>query len=247
MTDPSRYTYRGRPMVCPGSCNPLRAHHQHHHHHHRHRRQKYVDATTSIITSRKNISFVTDEFTPMLLKSLKSDTPVTSAISTDDESISRTSSFARIALIKVSSSPKTPRPEETDIPAIVRKILSQKKLEMVGEPSTSESPFLRKIDSVVPTKPVSLPKERIVGIATYRVPRTLKDVKCIITKRLNGLTSKVASSLFLCLVIFIIYAGIHILLAVITWRTSAYQFFVFSQICGIFAFLMWRLTGTILI
>ncbi|CAL1687271.1 unnamed protein product [Lasius platythorax] len=245
MTDPPRHTCRGRPMICPGSCNPLRAHHQHHHHHHhRHRRQKYD--TTSVTTSRKNISFLPDEFTPTLLKSLKSDTPVTSAISTD-ESISRTSSFARIALIKVSSAPKTPRPEETDIPAIMRKILSQRKLEMLGEPSTSEPPFLRKIDSIVPTRTISQPKETIMRIAAYRAPRTLKDVKCIVTKRLNGLTSKAVSSLFLYLIIFIIYAGFHVLLAVITWRTSAYQFFVSSQICGIIAFLMWRMTGTILI
>ncbi|XP_029163495.1 uncharacterized protein LOC114934946 [Nylanderia fulva] len=245
MTDPPRHVCRGQPMICPGPCNPLRAHHQHHHHHHhRHRRQKYVDAT-SVTTSRKNISFVTDEFSPMLLKPLKADIPGTSAISTDDESTSKTSSFARIALIKVSSIPKTtPRPEKIDIPAIMRKILSQRKLEVVGEPSTSESPFLRKIDS---TRPESLPQQRIVEIAAYRVPRTLKDVKCIVTKRLNGLISKVVSSLFLYLMIFIIYAGIHVLLAVITWRTSAYQYFASSQICGILAFLMWRITGNILI
>lgn len=242
MTDPSRHLCRGRPMVCPGSCNPLRAHQYHHHHHHR-RRQKYDVASGT--TSRNDISFP-DELTPMLLKSLKSDVPVTSAISTDDESISKTSSFARIALIKVSPIPKIPRPEETDISAILQKVLSQRKLEKLGEPSTSEPPLLRKIDTTVPTRTISHPKEIIVRIATNLAPKTL-NVKCIITKKLNGLIPKVVSSLFLYLMIFIIYAGIHVLLAVITWRTSAYQFFASSQICGLLAFLMWRITGTILI
>lgn len=238
MTDPSRHTCRRRLMVCPGSCNPLRAHQYHHHHHHR--RQKYDVASDT--TSRNNIS-LSDEFTPMLLKSLRSDVPVTSAISTDHESSSRMSSFARIALIKVSPSPKTPRPEEADISAILQKILSQKELEKLGEPSTSEPPLLRKVDTTVPTRTISHPKKTIVRIAANLAPRTL-DVKCIIAKKLNGLT---ASSLFLYLMIFIIYAGIHVLLAVTTWRTSVYQFFASSQICGFFAFLMWRITGTILI
>ncbi|EFN61210.1 hypothetical protein EAG_12769 [Camponotus floridanus] len=241
MTDSSRHTCRGRPMVCPGSCNPLRAHQCHHHHHHR-RRQKYDVATG---TSR-NIP-LSDEFTPMLLKSLKPDIPDTSAISTKDESISKmSSSFARIALIKVAPSPRAPRPEESDISAILREILTQKKLEKLGEPSTSEPPLLRKIDTTIPTRAISYPKGTIVRIAANLAPRTL-DMKCIIAKKLNGLTPKVASSLLLYLMIFIIYAGIHVLLAVITWRTSAYQFFASSQICGLLAFLMWRITGTILI
>lgn len=242
MTDPSRHTCRGRPMVCPGPCNPLRTHQYHHHHHHR-RRQKYDVASA---TTSRNIP-LPDEFTPMLLKSLKPDIPDTSAISTENESISKTSSsFARIALIKVSPSPRAPRLEESDISAILREILTQKKLEKLGEPSTSEPPLLRKIDTTVPTRTISHPKETIVRIAANLASRTL-DVKCIIAKKLNGLTPKVASSLLLYLMIFIIYAGIHVLLAVITWRTSAYQFFASSQICGLLAFLMWRITGTILI
>lgn len=241
MTDPPRHLCRGRAMICPGSCNPLRAHQYHHHHRHHRRRQKYDVASGT--TSRNDIS-LPDELTPMLLKSLKSDIPVT--ISTDDESTSTMSPFARIALIKVSPSPKIPRSEETDISAILRKVLSQRKLEMPGEPSTSEPPLLRKIDTTVPTRTISHPKEIIVRIAANLAPRTL-DVKCIITKKLNGLTPKLVSSLFLYLMIFIIYAGIHVLLAVITWRTSAYQFFASSQICGLLAFLMWRITGTILI
>lgn len=263
MTDPPRHTCRGRSMVCQGPCNPLRAHQHHHHHHHRHHRQK--NDATSIATSRKDISFLPDEF-PLLLNSLKSDTPVTSEISKDDESISRTSSFTRIAFIKVS---KTPRPEETDVPAILRKVLSQKKLEKLGEASTSKSPPLRKIDrvpmrtivpmkTIVPTKTtvptktivptISLPpRETTVRTEAYRAPTTLKNMKFIITKTLNRLTPKKVSPFFLFLMIFIIYAGIHVLLAVITWRTSVYQYFASSQICGILVFLMWRITGTILI
>lgn len=243
-------------MVCQGPCNPLRAHqHHHHHHHHRHHRQR--NDATSVATSRKNISFLPDEFTPLLLKSLKSDTPVTSEISRDDESISRTSSFARIALIKVA---KTPRPEETDIPAILRKVSSQKKLEKLGEASTSKSPPLRKIDTIIPmrtTVPIrtivptrkipSPPRETVVRTVAYRAPRTLEKVKFIITKKLNRLSPKAMSPFFLFLMIFIIYAGIHVLLALITWRTSVYQYFASSQICGILVFLMWRITGTILI
>ncbi|XP_072744968.1 uncharacterized protein [Anoplolepis gracilipes] len=246
MTDSPRHTCRGRSMVCPGSCNPLRAHQHHHHHHHRHHRQKHD--VTSVITSRKNMPFLPDEFTPILLKALNPDAPVTRAISTDDETISRTSSFARIALIKVSSGPKIPRPKETDIPAIVQKVLSQRNVEMFEEPSTSKSPPLKKIDTTVPTRTISHPKDSIVRIAaTYQAPRNLGDVKCIVTKRLNGLTQKTVASVFTYLMIFIIYVGIHVLLAVTTWQTSVYQFFASSQICGILAFLMWRITGTILI
>ncbi|XP_070165450.1 uncharacterized protein [Polyergus mexicanus] len=253
MTDPPRHTCRGRSMVCQGPCNPLRApQHHHHHHHHRHRHHRQKNDATSVATSRKNISFLPDEFTPLLLKSLKSDTPVTSEISRDDESISRTSSFARIALIKVA---KTPRPEETtDIPAILRKVLSQKKLDKLGEASTSESPPLRKIDTTVPMRRIvpirtipSPPRETVARTAAYRAPRILENAKFIITKKLNRLTSKTMSPFSLFLIIFIIYAGIHVLLAVITWRTSVYQYFASSQICGILVFLMWRITGTILI
>lgn len=244
-------------MVCQGPCNPLKAHQHHHHHHHRYHRQKNDAAS---ITSRKDISFHPDEF-PLLLNSLKSDIPVMSEISKDDETISRTSSFTRIAFIKVS---KTPRPEEIDIPAtILRKVLSQKKLEKLGEASTSKSPPLRKIDrppmrTIVPTKTtvptktiiptISLPpRETTVRTEAYRAPRILENAKFIMTNRLNRLIPKKVPSFFLLLIIFIIYAGIHVLLAIITWQTSIYQYFVSSQICGILVFLMWRITGTILI
>jgi len=240
--DPPRYACRGRPMVCPGPCNPLRAHHHHHHRRH-HRHQK--PGVTGVTTPRKDIP-LPDEFSQItLLTSLKTDASVTS-ITSADTSISRTSS-SRIAMIRI---PKTPRSKKTDVPAIIQQILSPGRFEMLGEPSkprtekTSESALAKKIESPIPTEAAVDPKETAARTAVYQEPRN--DETCAIMTRLNGLTKR-ASLLFLCLTILMIYAGIHILLAVIAWRTPAYQFFVSSQICGVLAFLMWRLTGTILI
>ncbi|TGZ32797.1 Uncharacterized protein DBV15_00895 [Temnothorax longispinosus] len=245
MMDPPRHTCRGRPMVCPGPCNPLKAHH--HHHHRRHHRQK-PDMTGAAVPE-KGIP-LPDEFSQItLLRSLMTDTSVTSATSTDDTSISGTSSSTRITLIRI---PKTPRAKETDVPAIIQQILSPGRLEMLGEPSRprtekpSVSALPRKIESPIPTRTIALPEETAARAPEHRAPRYLNDVKCAIMTRLNGLTKR-ASPLFLCLTIVLIYAGIHVLLAVIAWRAPAYQFFVSSQICGVLALLMWRLTGTILI
>lgn len=233
-------------MVCPGPCNPLKAHH--HHHHHRHHRQR-PDVTK--VAAPKDIP-LPDEFSQIaLLRSLKTDTSVTSVTSMDETSISATSSSTKIALIKIQ---KTPRFKETDVPAIVRQILPRGKLEIHGEPTskprpkkTSKSTLLKKIESPIPTRTISHPTETPARTPTYPAPRNLNDVTCAIMKRLNRLTPNKASPLFLCLTILGIYAGIHVLLAVITWQTPAYQFFVSSQICGVLVFLMWRLTGTILI
>lgn len=245
MMDPPRHACRGRPIVCPGPCNPLKAHH--HHHHHRHHRQR-PDVTG--VAAPKDIP-LPDEFSQIaLLRSFKTDASVASATSMDDTSISATSSATKIALIRIQ---KTPRFKETDIPAIVREILSRGRLEMLGEPSkprsekTDESAPLKKIESPIPTGTIPQPTETPARTVAYPASRNLKDVTCAFMKRLNGLTPKRASPFFLCLTILVIYAGIHILLAVITWQTPAYQFFVSSQICGVLAFLMWRLTGTILI
>jgi len=235
-------------MVCPGPCNPLRAHHHHHHRRH-HRHQK--PGVTGVATPGKDIP-LPDEFSQItLLTSLKTDASVTSMTSADT-SISRTSS-SRIAVIRI---PKTPRSKKTDVPAIIQQILSPGRLEMLGEPSkprtekTSKSAPAKKIESPIPTETTADPKETVdpketaARTAAYQEPRNEKT--CAIMTRLNGLMKR-ASLLFLCLTILIIYAGIHVLLAVIAWRTPAYQFFASSQICGVLAFLMWRLTGTILI
>jgi len=232
-------------MVCPGPCNPLKAHH--HHHRRRHHRQK--PDVTSVATSGEDIA-LPEEFDPILLKSLKLDTSGTSATSMDDKSISRASSLIGIAVIKISSVPKT-SPNETTDAASLRKILSRGKLEMFEEPSTKTSESPGKIEPTIAPKTILHPKETIVRTPVYQTEpitsKTLNDAKCIITERLNRLTAIRASPFFLSLMIFAIYTGIHILLAVITWRTPAYQFFASSQICGALAFLMWQITGTILI
>lgn len=242
--NPPRHACRGRPMVCPGPCNPLKAHH--HHHHHRHHRQK--PDVTSVATSGEDAFSMPEEFDPiLLLKSLRLDIPDTSVTSTDDKSISKVSSLIRIALIKTSSVPQTSQSDETTDAAVLRKILSQRKLEMSGEPSTRMSKPPGKIESTIAPKAISHPKGTIVKVPAHQIPKTLNDAKCVITAGLNKLTAIRVSPFFLFLMIFAIYAGIHLLLAVITWRTPAYQFFASSQICGALAFLMWRLTGTILI
>ncbi|XP_067213624.1 uncharacterized protein [Linepithema humile] len=236
MMNPPRHACRGRPMVCPGPCNPLKAHH--HHHHHRHHRQK--PDVTSVAASEEDVFSLPEEFDPiLLLKFLKLDTPGTSATSADDTSISRASSLTRITLIKTSSVPKTSQPDETTDAAILRRILSRGKLEMFGEPSTGTG------EPTIAPKTILYPK--IVKIPAHQIPRTLNGAECIIAEGLNGPTAIRMSSFFLSLTMLAIYAGIHVLLAVITWRTPAYQFFVSSQICGALAFLMWHITGTILI
>jgi len=230
-------------MVCPGPCNPLKAHH--HHHHRRHHRHK-PDVTEIAMTGR-DIS-LPDEFSQIsLLRSLRTDTSVTSATSTDNTSISRTLSSTRITLISI---PKSLRSKETDAPAIVQQILSPERLEMLEEPLKPKTETrAKKVES---PGTISCPEKTAVETPTYQEPRTpesrsLNNVTCAIMIRLNRLMPKRVSPLFLCLTILLIYAGIHVLLAVIAWRTPAYQFFVSSQICGVLAFLMWRLTGTILI
>lgn len=237
-------------MVCPGPCNPLKAHHHHHHHHHHHRhphRQK--PDVTGVARPEKDI-LLPGEISQMLLRSLKTDISLTSMTSAEDTSISRTSSSTRITLTRI---PKTPRAKRADVPAIIQQILSPGRLEMLGESSRprtkkrSEPALLRKIESPIPTRTTASARETAARTLAYRAPRHLNDVTCAIMMRLNGLTLKRASPLFLCLTILVIYAGIHVLLAVIAWRTPAYQFFASSQICGVLAFLMWRLTGTILI
>lgn len=234
-------------MVCPGPCNPLKAHHHHrhqrrHHHHQRH-------DITGVATSGKDTLLPDDEFSQMTLESLKADTSVTFVTSTEDTSISRTLSSTRIALIRI---PKTPRAKRTDVPAIIRQILPPRKLEMFEEPSrpraekTRELPISRKNESPIP--PIPSARETAASTPAYQARRHLNDVTGAIMTRLNWLTPKTPKSpLFLCLTILVIYAGIHVLFAVIAWRTPAYQFFASSQICGVLVFLMWRLTGTILI
>lgn len=245
MTDPPRHACQGRPMVCPGPCNPLKAHHHHHHHHHRHHQRQKPDMTR-VAMPEKDIP-LPDEFSQTtLLRSLRTDT-VTSATSMDNISISRTSASSKIALIGWS---RSSRQKETNVSAITQQILLPGKLEMLGEPSkprteeTCEPAFFRKVQPPIPS--IFYPKETAVRIlGAYRAPRILNDTYAVMT-RLEGLTNR-PSTFFLCLTILLIYAGIHILLAVIARRTPAYQFFVSSQICGVFVFLMWRLTGMILI
>jgi len=241
MMNPPRHACRGRPMVCSGPCNPLKAHH--HHRRHRHHRQRADE--TSAATSGEDIA-LPEEFDPiLLLKSLK---PDTFAASMNDKSISTVSSFTGITLIKISSVPKA-SPGGTTDDAIPRKIPSREELKRFKEPSTktSESKMTKpKIEPTIAPETMLHPKEAIVRAPTYLTPRT-NEAECIIMERLNRLTAIRASPFFLSLTIFAIYAGIHVLLAIITWRTPAYQFFASSQICGALAFLMWQITGTILI
>ncbi|KYN02434.1 PREDICTED: uncharacterized protein LOC108774274 [Cyphomyrmex costatus] len=249
MMDPPRHACRGRPMVCPGPCNPLKAHHHHHHRHHHHRQKLDM---TKIVTPGKDI-LLPDEFSQItLLKSLKTEDSVTSVTSKDDLSISTTSSSTKIAVIRI---PKTSQSRKTHIPAgYISQILSPDKLEMLGQPSKprtekmSELIPLRKIESPIPEARTTIqPKETAARTTPYQAPRNyLNNVICPIMMRLYRLTLKIMSPLCLCLTILMIYVGIHVLLAVIA-RTSAYQFFMSSQICGVLAFLMWQLTGTILI
>ncbi|KYQ48003.1 hypothetical protein ALC60_12963 [Trachymyrmex zeteki] len=247
MMDPPRHACRGRPMVCPGPCNPLKTHH-HHHHRRRHHRQK--PDMTGIVTPGKDV-LLPDEFSQItLLRSLKTDASVTSVTSKDAMSVSTTSSSTKFAVIRI---PRAYQSKKTDVPAIIQQILSPDRLEMLGEPSklrtekTSELVPLRKIESPIPAKTTTYPKETAARITPYQTPRNcLNKVICAIMMKLNKLTLKITSPLLLCLTILIIYVGIHVLLAVIA-RTSAYQFFMSSQICGVFVFFMWRLTGTILI
>jgi len=234
MTDPPRHACRGRPMVCPGPCNPLKAHQ---HHHCRHHRQK---ADIKEITPGKDV-LLPDEFSQVtLLSSLKTDVSVTSVPSKDAMSISAISSSTKIAMIRI---PKTQ--PKTDVPVIIQQILSPDRL--LGEPSkpriekTSELAPLRKIETPIATRMIIYPKETAARETPYQTPRN-KVIRALMMK-VNRLK---ITPLLLCLIILIIYVGIHVLLAIMV-RTSAYQFFMSSQICGVFAFIMWRLTGTILI
>lgn len=246
--DPPRHACRGRPIVCPGPCNPLKAHHHHHHRHHHHRQKS---DTTRVAVPERDVP-LPDEFSQITeLRSLETDTSVATATLADDASISRISSSTKIILIKI---PKISH-KGTDVPATLRQILSPERLAgTLGEPSkpraekSESAALLRKIEPPIPTRTMSHSKETAASTpaAPYRAPRNLNDVRAIMTK-LNGLAPKGTLTLFLCLTILLIYAGIHVLLAVIAWQTPAYQYFVSSQICGVLAFLMWRLTGTILI
>ncbi|KYN33760.1 hypothetical protein ALC56_12018 [Trachymyrmex septentrionalis] len=251
MINPPRNGCQGRPMVCPGQCNPLKAHHHHHHHHHRrHHRQK--PDMTEIVTPEKEV-LLPDEFSQLtLLRSSKRDASVTSMTSKDAISISTTSSSTKIAVIRI---PKISQFKKADVPAIIQQILSPSRLERLEEPpkltteKKSELAPLRKIGSnrQSPIATITYPKETAARATLHQTPRNcLNKVICAIMLRLNRMTLKITSPLLLGLIILTIYVGIHILLAIIA-RTSAYQFFMSSQICGIFAFLMWRLTGTILI
>ncbi|XP_011688935.1 PREDICTED: uncharacterized protein LOC105450683 [Wasmannia auropunctata] len=255
MMDPPRHTCRGRPIVCPGPCNPLKAHHHHHHGRHHHREKADV---TEIVAPGRDIHLL-DEYSQItLLRSLRTEASVTSVTAEDATSISRTTSSARIALIRIPKTPP-PRDKKADVAAIIQQILPPEKLHEVlkktGEPSTSKPrterakkeklAFPGKIESArIPTVG---PGKTPAAAASSAPPRDSNDVTaCAFMTRLQyGLTR--ASPVLLCLTILMIYAGIHVLLAVIAWQTPAHQFFVSSQICGLFAFLMWQLTGTILI
>lgn len=234
-----RHTYRGRPSACPGPCNPLNAHH--HHHHHRHHRQKHI---TEAATSQKEMSEELDRM--LLLKYFDSDISVTSDTPTTNvKSIATTSSSAEIALIKVSSVPKIYRPKETA--AVPPMILPKRLKTPCGEQSMSSK---RQIELISAPKPISVLKKSIVRTLVFRAgPGILDGARSAITSGLNGLnglTPKRVPSLRSYLTIVMIYAVIHVLLAVLTWRTSTYQFFLSSQICGIIAILMRKITGTIL-
>lgn len=64
-------------------------------------------------------------------------------------------------------------------------------------------------------------------------------------RRLDGVAPRTTLPPFLLLLM--IYAGVHVLMAVFMGQTSAYQLFLSSQVCGLIVFLMWWMTGTVLI
>lgn len=237
-----RHTCRMQLAVCPGPCNPRlrtqhchRQHHHHHHHHHR-RREKFYDANSDATPAQLKQD----------LRSFKPD--VALGTSKGGESLSKTSSFSRIALVKVTSVPRILQPEVVH--------WSQTTLKLV-ESSTMftrierQSSVTRNIESAFLMAENLSQRQEIFTIARFqvkRVSKALSDAKNAIARKLpNGLKRRGTSILVSYLMIMTIYVGIHILLAVLTWQTPAHHFFVSSQICGILALLMWRITGTILI
>lgn len=237
MINQPRHPCNGRPAVCTGACNPRMKSHHHHHHHHRHHSHQKPYMTSD--TMPKNVSMSPEFDATEMLATLKLDIPSIFDALLDDKSISKMpGTSTESEMIKVSSALKIPQRSRTNI-AILRLTPSRDKVEMSTEGSNVNSPL--------PPENVSTGTPETTERLIREAPRILNNIKNIVTKRMNVLKQKRMPPIFIYLMILIFYAGIQLSVAAIAWQTLTYQIFVSSQICGILAFLMWKITGTILI
>lgn len=210
-----------------------------------------------------------EEFLPIsLLKSLKPDgTPSPSFTSTDVPS----TSTGKIALIKITPVDTPVEPPEMDFPAFLREVLPPGQLELVAE-TIIEPPALFPPSMLPPTGPPTLLPPPPLLLAPSMLPSGIVPEMAIPSMKpelplptvtmvypapevapppaeetVAARLSKKPQPLIMILIILLIYVGVHILLAVFVWRSPAYQFFVTSQFCGFLVFLVWRITGRILI
>lgn len=255
-----RHTCRTQLTACPGPCNPrLKTHYCHHHQHHHHRhREKFYDTSSDAMSAKKKFSPTQLISTP-LLKSPKQDSrslrpDIALDTSKDGESVSETSSFPKIALVKVTSVPRIFQPEVIHLSQGMLKIVDSSARMKVAR-TERESSVAGKIESTFLAAGNVSYREEIdqqfrstTELLVGRISKALCDAKNTIARELmKRLKPRRTSLLVSYLTIVTIYAGIHILLAVLAWQTPAHHFFVSSQICGILTLLMWRITGTILI
>jgi hypothetical protein len=203
------------------------------------------------ISAREDAS-LSDEFIPISPPKSESVVEDQDSYSTDDKSAFATLSSSRITLIKVSSISRS-RPEKADASTafMEEEILSRKELKLLAmETDVSpreEETDLPKIFSqrIVATTTTSVTQMKKTIVRSLRQPEP-KTFKCRATKMCAIMPKKV-TSLILYLLILILYAGIHILMATTARNTSLHQFFLYSQLCGFFVFLIWEITGKILI
>lgn len=257
MIDP-RHICRAQLSACPGPCNPrLKTHYRHRNHHHRHR-EKFYDTSSEVTPAEEKFlqpkqlsSTLLQTFPKHDAQSFKSDV-VAPGTSRDSESISKTPSFARIALIKDTSVPRIPQADvDLKFPSQgTFKIVESSVRTKVGKIELGTLVAGKIVSTSLATGTISYRQESpsISRSPIGRVLKALGDVKnAIARKSMKGSKPQRASILVPCLTIVTIYAGMHVLLAALAWQTPAHHFFVSSQICGILVLLMWRITGTILI
>jgi len=171
--------------------------------------------------------------------------------SIDNKSAFATLSSSRITLIKVSSISRGSRPEKADASTtfMEEEILSRKELKVLAmetDISTEAEKDLPKMFSqrIVATETTSVTQMRKTVVRSLR-PK--ENVKCQQIAKICTVIPKTVSSLLLYLLILIIYAGMHVIMVVTAQNTLVHQFFLYSQLCGFFVFLMWEITGTITI
>jgi len=291
--DPPRHLCRGRPMVCTGPCNPLRAHHHHHHHHHHHRHHRQKAYMSDKVSARENMP-LSDESVPVstargktsdnpseksdnssekfVNSSEKFDNPKEKSDdldekscnpdddqkdgSTDDESVFATSSLSssKTALANVSFASRKARiPEKAEVSATSTEaqdvLSSQKELDTMktakecreDNQPTQEVP--RAFSQRIVATRTSITQVRKVTVRP--VCRRRETFRSRAVRGMCAAMPRRTSSLCLYLVILIFYAGLHLLMATVAHETWVHQFFVYSQLCGFFVFVMWRITGTV--